>query len=580
MPRLLAVEGPEIGLALPLLGNRTCLVAGPTGRLRLVRGETPETGLAVERGTRGGWWLRRLGPRGRATPVFLNGLEVDTAALSHGDLVTFAGATLVFDTDEQGAQTTRGGASAAPAPGAHVHAGGAPEPELAGGSICARRRVVEGAAAALPRGDRPTDRTTLRLATLLEIGAALSETLELGATLRAVLDRMFDVLPADRGTILVLDRPTRSLRSMVGKVRGAPADEGTQFAVSRTIVREALRTREAILTVDAMSDERFQSGASVAAEGIGSALCIPVMRRGRVRAVIHLDSGDRNRPFGREDLELGVAIAGLAALAIDNAILFAHTAERERIASELDIANAIQQRLLPRERVEVAGLAAAGRMLPARELGGDIFDLVRGPDDTVHVVVGDVSGKGMGSALVMAMARSYLRPLMRAEVSPRQALIEVNRWLHADTAARIFMSAIYARWEPERGRLRWCGAGQEHVLVYRDATGAVETQTAGGMALALVDDVSEFLEDREVALAPGDAVLLYSDGVIDARNAAKEGYGLKRLEGLFARAAVTAAAAGGDAELALDTILEALEAWTRGAEPHDDITAVVLLRTP
>lgn len=587
MPRLLAIEGPEVGLALPLHPTPTYLVPGQGGRIRLLRqAEEPALGLAIERAPEsGGWRLRRLGAaRGAAaSPVFVNGVEVEQSPLAHGDLVTFAGATLMFDGDDPGADTTRSDEAAAaaaalgPAAGSPSAAAEQPPQELLGGeSVRYRQPVYDDPRSALRGAERSPDRATRRLATLLQVASALGASLELERLLEVLLDRLFEVLPASRGTILVFDRPARQLRSLVGKERGRPAAAGIHVPVSRTIVREAVRTRQAILSVDALQDERFRSGASVAAAGIRSALCVPVVRAGRVRAVIHLDTAERARAFGPDDLELASAIAAFAGLAIENAVLYAGAAERERLRHELRLATAIQHRLLPREQLVVPGLEIAGRMVPAKELGGDCFDMVAGADGSAHVVLGDVAGKGIGAALVMVMARSYFRPLMRADLAPRDVVAEVNRWLFRDTEPHIFMSAIYARWDPGRGLLRWCGAGQEHLLVVRAGPAAprCEALRAGGMALALTEDATPYLEERALPLAPGDTVVLYTDGAIDARDPAGRPFGLERL-----RALLEQHAAAGRATEVLDAVLAAVRAHTGEAEPHDDVTVVVLKRT-
>ncbi|RME73897.1 MAG: GAF domain-containing protein [Planctomycetota bacterium] len=560
MAELECIEGPHAGARLALTGRRAFLAAGAATPPRLRSAPPAAPALVLERTATGGWTIRPTHTGHDAPPLIVNGLERPGARLQPGDLVTFAGHTFAYhDAD---------GAGAPPPP--------PPRPAAAGlgrSSICARQPVPTEPHAAL----RETA-DAQQLAALLRLATDLAASPELGPTLAVLLERSFELLPADRGTILLLDRPTRKLRAHVGKLRGQPASEGTEVPVSRTIVREALRTGEAILTRDAQRDDRFRHGHSVVASGIRSALCVPIVRGTRTLGVLHLEGRRDARGFERTHLELASAIVAIAALAIESAILVHHRIERERLRTELRVANEIQQRLLPRAPLRVPGLAVAGRMSPARELGGDFFDLVAERDGRVHVVVGDVSGKGTGAALVMTMARSYLRPFMRGSAAPAEALAAANRWLHADTGSRIFLSAIYARWEPTRETLRWCGAGQEHVLIYRAGQADVEARPAGGMALALVDDVGPHLEEHEVALAPGDAVLLYTDGVTDARNAARRGYGLERLKGLFARAVWTARAAGDDPELALDTIFSALADWIGDAEPHDDMTAVVLLR--
>ncbi len=269
---------------------------------------------------------------------------------------------------------------------------------------------------------------------------------------------------------------------MVARSReGHGPDAGPRL--SRTIVREALRSRESILTLDAMSDARFRHGESVVAARIRSAMCVPIVRSGRVLGAIQLDTTERTRAFTRDDLDLLTAIASMAALAIENARLYQEVGERERLRVEVALATSIQQRLLPKAQPAAPGLDVYGTMIPARELGGDYFDFIeeRSPaGGRLHVFVGDVSGKGVGASLVMATARSYFRSLAVAHDSPARVLAEANRLLYEDTNREMFMSAVYLRWDGAARRLVWAGAGQEHLLVVRAATGEVEAIPAGG----------------------------------------------------------------------------------------------------
>jgi sigma-B regulation protein RsbU (phosphoserine phosphatase) len=187
--------------------------------------------------------------------------------------------------------------------------------------------------------------------------------------------------------------------------------------------------------------------------------------------------------------------------------------------------------------------------------------------------VGDVSGKGVGAGLIMAIARSYFRPLARAYDSPRRVLAEVNRLLYNDTNREIFMSAVYLRWDGGARRLVYSGAGQEHLLILRAKGGGVEAVPAGGVALALVEEAEEYLEDRELPLAPGDAIVLYSDGVTEARNLENRFFGLERLTALLREVGP-----GAGAREIVERIVAAVKAFQASGEQHDDITVVALKR--
>ncbi|MFC1705209.1 SpoIIE family protein phosphatase [Planctomycetota bacterium] len=579
MPRLIAIEGPEAGLALPVHGGATYLAPGQGGRVRLLRGvDAPALGAAIERVGADDYTIAPVEPGTGSLQLFANGREVtQSTPLNHGDLITFAGATLIFDRDDHSqSETTPGEPKEAPKVRRAASVSPSSEPVAAQAgpedSIVYRRRVYDNADQVLEgvaREDAAPE--SQRLATLLKVAATLGGTLELPALLKALLDLVFDVVPAARGTILLLDRPSRKLRSTVGKVRGQPAREGEQVPVSRTIIREALRTRDAILSLDAQSDSRFAEGESIASAGIRSVVCVPVVRDDRILGVIHLDTGRLTSHFGRDELELVTAIAGISALALENARLFLEAAERERLRYELQLATGIQQRLLPRVAPRVPGLSVHGRMRPAKELGGDLYDFVSFPDGSLHIFVGDVSGKGVGASLIMAMARSYFRPLTRTQTSARLLVAEMNRLLFNDTNREIFMSAIYLRWDGPGTRLVYCGAGQEQLVIYRAATSTCELVPAGGLALAVVDEAEEYLEEKEVELSVGDAVVLYSDGVSEARSPAGDFFGREGIAEAVAREGSRP-----DAEGLVTGVMDAVTDYMSGTEQHDDMTVVAL----
>ena len=626
MPRLIAVEGPESGLALPITGEQTYLGTGTEGQVRLVRGgDPPSTGAAIIRVGAESYDIERLGTAGGVAPaLFVNGEEVERAPLNHGDLITFGGVTLIFDCEDHGLVDTTPGESIGRTAGARSESAAAqsavepegpvagaalaaepdyrdgadrarnsgriseartaarerpspdteppiptpPPPLLGGESIRYRRKAFEDAGALL-RAVKPVDETEHRLATLLRVSSALGATLDIGALLRMLLDLVFEEIPADRGTILLFERPAKKLRSMVSRVRPGVSDDRPR--VSRTIIKEALRSRESILTLDAMSDERFQLGASVAAARIRSAMCVPIIRSGRVLGVLHLDT-EHARAFTREDLDLVTAIASMGALAIENARLYQEAAERERLRYELELATGIQQRLLPKWQPRSPDLDVFGRMVPAKELGGDYYDFIEDEGGTLHVLVGDVSGKGVGAGLIMAIARSYFRPLARSLDSPRKVFSEVNRLLYDDTNREIFMSALYLRWDGQAKRLVYSGAGQEHLLVVR-ANRTCEAVPAGGVALALMEDAANYFEDKVLDLAAGDTVVLYTDGVTDARDPNGKFFGLERLKSLAEQAAQLASA-----REVVERIVAEVRAYQDTAEQHDDITVVALKR--
>jgi serine phosphatase RsbU (regulator of sigma subunit)/predicted ester cyclase len=243
--------------------------------------------------------------------------------------------------------------------------------------------------------------------------------------------------------------------------------------------------------------------------------------------------------------------------------------ERERVEQELRVAQRIQHALLPKEPPELEGWDIAHDYRPAREVGGDFYDFLNLNDGRVVLIIGDVSGKGIPAAMVMANTQSVLRAVaQRAGIPPRQALEEANDVLYTYLPPNMFATCFYAVLEPTEGLLRYANAGHNLPCCWHE--GLVTKLRARGMPLGLLPGMD--YEEKQTALAPGDGVLLYSDGLIEAHDPRREMFGTLRMEE-FVRAHP------GGATL-IDSLLAELEQFTGKAwEQEDDIALLTLQRS-
>lgn len=242
------------------------------------------------------------------------------------------------------------------------------------------------------------------------------------------------------------------------------------------------------------------------------------------------------------------------------------------IRSELSAARIIQQELLPQTPPNIPGLELAGRMQPASEVSGDYFDFIARPGG-VGVVIGDVSGKGVPACLVMVMARLFLRHWPWTLSMPVDALNGANEILHANTDPYKFMSMMLLTWDADKKRLLYSGAGHESMLVYRGDVKGVEIVAGGGVVLGLRKSIKGILRQRELTLNPGDAVLLYTDGLTEGLNPVGDMFGLDRVSDAFESCAE---------KPANEIIAELFKRFTQfgaGRALHDDTTIVVVKRT-
>lgn len=242
------------------------------------------------------------------------------------------------------------------------------------------------------------------------------------------------------------------------------------------------------------------------------------------------------------------------------------------IRSELSEARKVQQDLLPQTPPKIAGLEVYGRMQPAREVSGDYFDFIERPNG-LGICIGDVSGKGVPACLVMVMARLLLRHWQWSVPEPTEALLTANEILHANTDPYQFMSMVLLSWDPAQKKMLMAGAGHENLLIHRAQTDQIETVQCGGVVLGLRKSIRGITRQRELPLAVGDTILLYTDGLTEGANPKGEMFGAMRAMDALA------ANAGKSAREVADGVMEVFTKFGAGEPLHDDTTVVVVRRT-
>lgn len=305
----------------------------------------------------------------------------------------------------------------------------------------------------------------------------------------------------------------------------------------------------------------------------GVKLTMPLVSQGELVGLINLGGRLSEQDYSSYDKGLLNSLATQAAPALRVAQMVldqqAQARERERIEQELRVARIIQQTLLPKELPDLPNWQVTAYYQPARAVGGDFYDFIPSEDGRLGIVVGDVTDKGIPAALVMATTRSILRSSAQEDLSPGAVLERANDLLFPDIPERMFVTCFYAILDPQSGFLRYANAG--HDLPYRWHEGEVGELRATGMPLGLMPGM--FYEEKEVTLAPGESMLLYSDGLVEAHNPTRDMFGFPRL--------ITLLGAYQDENSPIDYLRAELSAFT-GAdwEQEDDITLVTLQHVP
>lgn len=414
------------------------------------------------------------------------------------------------------------------------------------------------------------------LAKLTEIGKEISSTLDMNSLFTKIVDYVVDLSGAQRGFLMLVENNEPVYK--VGRTSRGQTIPVDHFQFSRSVTHKCITEKKPQFLV-VSSDDGFDPSRSIVAMQLKSVMCMPLMEKGDVLGLVYLDSQTTAKEFDESDANLLQSLCGQAAVALLNAKLLNQATEKERIRSELDLASKIQLGLLPKKDPEVNGLEVRGRMIPAKEVGGDYYDFIPHLDtkDSLTVAIGDVSGKGVGAGLVMIMARSIIRSAVSQAGVPNST-VEIMRNLNSifcdDLRRGTFMTVLIANWDDPTSTITYTGAGHEHVIIYRAADRSIEAFRAGGVATGVLKTANNMYKESSFQLNEGDQVLLYTDGVTEAMNEANDEWGLDELKN-------TVAANGDKTPLDLiNSINQAIARFVGTAEQHDDITMVAMKAKP
>jgi sigma-B regulation protein RsbU (phosphoserine phosphatase) len=412
-----------------------------------------------------------------------------------------------------------------------------------------------------------------RLALLYRLSQTFNSTLDLDEVLNRVMDEVITAIHAERGFVM-LHESDGGLAFRVARGMERETIDHPEFQISRSVVERVAREGEPLLTSNAQSDAWLSGRVSVIALGLLSILCVPLKIKDTVLGVIYVDNRLQVGLFSSEDLELLTAIASSAAIAIENARLYQVAVEKGRMERELQVARGVQAGLLPRDTPQIHGWAFAARWQPAREVAGDFYDFIPLPEERLGLVIADVSDKGMPAALFMALARNTIRASVSSASSPSGGIAHANRLICADAADGMFVTLFYAQLDLQTGELAYVNAGHNPPLLCEQRKGSAAKQLTllgpTGMALGVLPDVS--FEQRTIRLDPGDFVLLYTDGVTDARGTGGQRFGMERLQQVVLDRPYAQVS---DLVAALEA---ALRDFTGARAPFDDIAILALER--
>ena len=363
-----------------------------------------------------------------------------------------------------------------------------------------------------------------RLRALLDISTNLSREISLDPLLVQVAETLFGVFKqSDRCFVLILDESGRPAPKVMKSRR--PALDDTRF--SRTIVKKTIDSKQSYLSEDASSDASLGPAASIAEFKIRSVMCVPLLdSKSNPIGAIQVDTQDRSKKFSLDDLNMLTIVANLAAVAVDKARLHEEVLAREKEQKEIELARKVQLGFLPQTLPDVAGYEFYSHYSPAQTVGGDYYDFIALPGGRVAVVLGDVAGKGVPAALLVAKLSSEVRFCLLTVPNLAQAVCLLNeQMIHGGLSDRFVTLAIMII-DPHEHVVTIVNAGHMSPKLSRASTGelvdAISLDSTGVPVGALP---GYLYEQITLPLEVGDSLVVFTDGVTDAMNPAGEMFG-------------------------------------------------------
>jgi phosphoserine phosphatase RsbU/P len=407
-----------------------------------------------------------------------------------------------------------------------------------------------------------TTRQARILLLLNEIARELSSILNLDELLSRVAELLRRLIDYQMFSILLLDAAGEKLQHRFSLRFHENIHLKNEVPLGRGLVGHAAESKQAILVPDVSKDPRYVEGNPETR----SELAVPLIYKDKVIGVLDLEHTRRGY-FTDDHRRTMMTLAAQVAIAIENARLYEEIARQERrLERDLALARELQMRLLPQTLPKLAHLELAAKFIPARAIGGDLYDFIPYSLSRLGIVIGDVSGKGAPAAIYAALVSGILRSHAPIEPGPAEMLRAVNLSLAERRIEAQFVSLIYAVWDDQHRTLLVANSGLPRPIhVHAGKNHVIE---ATGLPLGLFDDAN--YDEFRFKMKPGDMFVFFSDGILDARNRDGELFGRRRVEKLIAECRQQSA------DCIVDTLFKAVAEHSAGVETFDDQTVVAI----
>jgi phosphoserine phosphatase RsbU/P len=397
---------------------------------------------------------------------------------------------------------------------------------------------------------------------LNEIARELTSILNLDELLGRIAELMRRLIDYQMFSILLLDATGEKLQHRFSLRFNENIQLKHEIPLGRGLVGYAAETKQAVLVPDVTKDPRYIE----ANPETRSELVVPLIYKDKVIGVLDLEHTRRGF-FTDDHKRTTTTLAAQIAIAIENARLYEQVARQERrLERDLALARELQMRLLPHARPKLGHLDVAAKFVPARAIGGDLYDFIPYSMSRLGIVIGDVSGKGAPAAIYAALVSGILRSHAPIEPMPAEMLSAVNLSLAERRIEAQFVSLIYAVWDDEHRTLTVANSGLPRPIYVHG--GKNEVIEATGLPLGLFDEAD--YDEFKFRMKPGDMFVFFSDGMLDARSRSGEMFGRRRVE------EIVASCAAKSADCVVDSLFKAVAEHSAGVETFDDQTVVAI----
>jgi serine phosphatase RsbU (regulator of sigma subunit) len=406
-----------------------------------------------------------------------------------------------------------------------------------------------------------------RLQTLTALAGELIEDHPMNALFGFIVDRVMQHLQPSRAALALLADDGLSFSQV--ELRRRDQTDSSELTISRTLLAEVVHEKRALAFMNVAGDEKLSRAKSIIIQGIHSVLCAPVMIGESVVGVLYVDYLLNQRDISEDDVRLVAQIARFAAIKLETTRLREEAIQKRITDEELKTAANIQRRLLPPAPTGVSGFTFIGSNQACRTVSGDYYDFVVRPNGRIYFVIADVSGKGVTAGLMMAGLQVAFRIFSKADSDPATLVSQLNASLRETLPRSKFVSLFLGRLDTTTGEIEYVNAGHTPPLWIR--SDGVEEVVAGDILLGIIT-LAEY-SNHKLQLAPGDSLVLFTDGVTEAQDSSGEELGAETLvqsmKGLHA--ATADAVASAVAESVLNHVGDS-------DELDDDVTILVVSR--